>query len=375
MIEGLLSNPTVVIIAVGALVGIASSLMGAFLLLRRASLLSDAISHSVLLGIILGYLVSGDQFSPWLMIGAAIAGVATVLFTGALESSGRVKSDAAIGLVFPLMFAVAVVLINVYARNVHIDADAVLLGEIGFSWLDKTDFLGLRVPQALLSLGAVTLLNALFVSLFYKELKLSTFDPGLAAALGFAPTLLYYALLTLTSMTAVAAFDAVGSILFVAFVIVPVSAAYLLTDKLWLMMLYGALISIASSFLGYALAVALDVSIGGSMAVTTGGFLGLALVFSPRYGLLAQEARRHRQRSENAQRLLVVHLYHHEGAPERENTSPEIEEHLRWRESKVVRVVSGALDRGLLERRGPELRLSERGRALAREVMEPWRRS
>ena len=369
-------SPDLVIMTVGALVGAASSLVGAFLVLRKSSLLSDAISHSVLLGIVLGYLVTGDQFSPFLLVGAALAGVATVFLTGLLANSGRVKDDAAIGLVFPLMFAVGVVLINVYARDVHIDTDAVLLGEIGFVWLDTAPLFGFEAPRALLTLGVVTLLNGLFVVVFYKELKLSTFDPALAAALGFSPTFLYYGLLSLTSVTAVAAFDAVGSVLFVAFVIVPVAAAYLLTDKLWRMIFFGVVISVLSSILGYYAAVLFDVSIGGMMACATGLFLLLAFLLGPRYGLLAQEARRRRQRFENAERMLLVHLYHHEEVrPREENNLTALRTHLRWSETKVRRVYERSLDKGLVRRepQGPVLKLTEVGRALAREVLEPWR--
>jgi len=254
MLEALLANPDVVVVSVGALVGVASSLVGTFLVLRGSSLLSDAISHSVLLGIVLVYLITGDQYSPFFIAGAAAVGLLTVFLTDLLARSGRVKVDAAIGLVYPFLFAVAVVLINVFARNVHIDTDAVLLGEIGFSWLNTTTLGGAQVPSALLTLGAVGLLNALFVTLFYKELKLATFDPGLAAALGFNPALLYYLLLSLTSITAVTAFDAVGAVLVVAFIIVP-PAAYLLTDTLWKMLLLGAGVAVASSGLGYGTAI------------------------------------------------------------------------------------------------------------------------
>ena len=221
ILQNLLDNPDVVIVLVGALVGIASSLLGAFLVLRKSSLLADAISHSILLGIILVYLITQNQFSPFYTLGAAIVGVLTVALTELLANSKRVKNDAAIGLVYPLLFAVAVLLINVFARNVHIDQDAVLLGEIGFVWIDTVTFVGLEIPRALISMSIVTIINLAFVSIFFKELKLSTFDPGLAAALGFSPTLLYYLLLSLTSITAVTAFDSVGAVLLVAFVIVP----------------------------------------------------------------------------------------------------------------------------------------------------------
>ena len=378
MIEGLATNSDVTVVAVGALVGVASSLLGTFLVLRGSSLLSDAISHSVLLGIVLVYLVTGDQYSPFFVAGAAAVGLLTVFLTELLAKSGRVKADAAIGLVYPFLFAVAVVLINVFARNVHIDTDAVLLGEIGFSWLDTTLIGGVRVPSTLLTLGVVTLLNTLFVTVFYKELKVATFDPGLAAALGFSPTLLYYLLLGLTSVTAVTAFDAVGAVLLVAFVIVPPAAAYLLIDTLWKMLTLGAGMAVASSVLGYVTAIWLDVSIGGTMALWTGVFLLAAFLFGPRYGLLAQRSQRRRQRGENAARMLVVHLYNHENKAEaaRENSVSALRQHLRWDGAKVEQVTAVSSDQGLitLGAKQEKLFLTAAGRRLAQEVWEPWRR-
>lgn len=378
MLNALLANPDIVVVLVGALVGVASALLGTFLVLRGNSMLSDAISHSVLLGIVLVYLLTGNQYSPFFIVGAALVGLLTVYLTELLARSGRVRLDAAIGLVYPFLFAVAVLLINVFARNVHIDTDAVLLGEIGFAWLDTVTFGGVTVPLTLLTLGAVALLNALFVGLFYKELKLATFDPGLAAALGFSPALLFYLLLGLTSVTAVTAFDAVGAVLLVAFIIVPPAAAYLLTDTLYKMLLLGSGVAVASSLLGYASAIWLDVSIGGMMAVWTGVFLILAFLFGRRYGLLAQGARRRAQGRENAARMLVVHLYHHEnrGDAAQENTVSALRQHLRWDARKVAQVTAFAEEHGLIAT-GPKrekLFLSARGRRLAQELWEPWRR-
>ena len=290
-LQAWLDQPGVTIVLIGALVGIAASLLGSFLVLRRESMLSDAISHSVLLGIVAAYLLTGTLDSPLHVLGAALAGLVTVWLSDVLARSRRVKSDAAIGLVFPAMFALAVLLINLYARDVHLDTDAVLLGEIGFAWLDVVDLAGLEVARSLVTMLAITLVNLAFVSLLYKELKLATFDPGLATALGLRPALIGYALLGLVSVTAVGAFDAVGAILFVAFVIVPPTAAYLVTDSLWKMLALGCGVAIASSLGGYAVALALDVSIGGSMASATGVFLLLALLLG-KHGLVARAWRR-----------------------------------------------------------------------------------
>ncbi|WP_196258039.1 metal ABC transporter permease [Pelagibacterium limicola] len=374
MIAAFFADPGAMIVLTGALVGIAASLVGTFLVLRGTSLLSDAISHSIVFGIIIVWLLTRQTAGPVQIAGAALTGVLTVFLTETLSATGRVKSDAAIGLVFPALFSIGVLLINIYARDVHIDEHTVLLGEIGFVWLDTTELFGLHVPEAVIWMSVLTLANLLYISLFYKELKLATFDPALAKALGFAPVAVFYGLLALTSGTAVAAFDAVGAILFIAFVIVPPSAAYLLTDRLSLMLVYGALIAIASSLTGYWLAVWLNVSIAGMMAVMTGVALLLAFLFGPRYGLIAQSRRRHAQTAANACRALAVHLYNHEDSPSRseENVAEALREHLHWSEPRARDVLLRALDQGLVIRTGNLLELTEKGRATAREILEPW---
>jgi manganese/zinc/iron transport system permease protein len=375
MLERLLADSALMIMATGALVGSAATLVGVFLVLRRNSMLSDAISHSIVFGIVVVWLLTGQQSGPVQLVGAALTGVLTVFLTELLVSTRRVKDDAAIGLVFPALFSIGVLLLNLYARDVHIDTHTVLLGEIGFVWLDTLTIAGHEVPQALVWMGLVTLLNGTFVLLFFKELKLATFDPALASALGLAPRALFYALLMLTSTTAVAAFDAVGVVLFIAFVIVPPSAAYLLSDRLSHMIAIGIAISIASSVLGYHAAVALDVSIGGMMAMTTGGFLAAAFLFGPRYGVLAQAWRRRGQRSVNDSRVLAVHLFQHEAsaACDDENVVRALSEHLRWSERKAEQVVARSLRQGLVLRDGVRLYLTAKGRQLALELLEPWR--
>ncbi|MFP4125682.1 MAG: metal ABC transporter permease [Alphaproteobacteria bacterium] len=369
------ANIPAMIILTGALVGLAGALVGTFLVLRRNAMLSDAISHSIVFGIVLVWLVTRQQSGPVQLVGAALTGLFTVFLTELLVSSRKVKNDAAIGLVFPVLFAAGVLLMNLYARDVHIDTHTVLLGEIGFVWLDTVAIAGVDVPQAVLWMGVVTLVNALFVALFFKELKLATFDPELARALGFAPTALFYALLALTSVTAVAAFDAVGAVLFIAFVIIPPAAAYLLTDRLVGMLVLAALIALASSGLGYALAVPFDVSIGGMMAVMTGLFLALAFLFGPRYGLLAQALRAGRRRWLDELRALVVHLHEHEDTrvQDEENVVSALEQHLRWSPAKATAVVARGLRDGVVLKEGTHLHLTPKGRALARELTEPWR--
>jgi manganese/zinc/iron transport system permease protein len=252
----------------------------------------------------------------------------------------------------------------------------VLLGEIGLVWLDTVTISGIEVPVAVATLGTVLAINAAFVTLFWKELKLASFDPGLAAALGFAPVLLGHALLALTSLTAVAAFDAVGAVLFVAFVIVPPATALLLTDHLGRMLAIAALVAVVAAGAGYPLAVAFDIVIGATMACSAGVIFVVALVFAPGRGLLARFAVRREARAMSDTLALIAHLHTHEGGPEaaEENTVRALSDHLRWGGERAGRVLLRALDRGLVRRERGLILLTEKGAAEARRIFEPWAR-
>ncbi len=360
MIESLLGSIPLMIMLTGALVGIASSLVGTFLVLRGNSLLSDAISHSILFGIVVVWMLVQETSGPLQMLGAVLTGLLTVFLTEMLTNTRLVKQDAAIGLVFPMLFSIGVLLLNIYARDVHIDQHTVLLGEIGFVWLDTVTLAGYAVPSSLVWLSLATLANLAFVLLFYKELKLAIFDRALARAFGLAPGLLFYGLLLLTSTTAVAAFDAVGVVLLIAFVIVPPSTAYLLTDRLDRMLIYGALVSIGASVSGYYAAVALNVSIGAMMAVMTGVALLLAFLCGPRYGVFARWLRGRRQRDSHNVRTLVVHLFNHENEADaqEEQVVSALFEHLCWPTSKARKVLAASLDAGVVLRQGQRLYLT-----------------
>ena len=173
---------------VGAIVAIACALPGVFLVLRRSAMVSDAISHTVLFGIVVGFLVLDvDPTSPILILTAALSGLLTVWLIELLQNTKRLSSDAAIGLVFPILFSIAVILINTQIRNAHVDEDAVLLGHLIFAPVNRLTLFGLNLPEGIWVMGAILLINLTFLVVFYKELKITTFDPGLAAALGISP--------------------------------------------------------------------------------------------------------------------------------------------------------------------------------------------
>jgi manganese/zinc/iron transport system permease protein len=326
------------------------------------AMMSDAISHAVLPGIVAAFWLFGGEEGSVLatlpaLLGAALAGLLTVSLTEALSRSSKVKSDAAIGIVFPALFSIGVLAVSMFFRNVHLDLDAVLYGEIAYA-----PFNTLKVgesdlgPESLWIMSIICLLNLGFVGLFYKELQLSTFDRGLAAAFGFLPGVLHYALMTLVSVTAVGAFQSVGAILIVAFLIIPPATAYLLTQRLVAMLALAVLIGAVASMVGYGLAIVLDASIAGMMAAVAGLLFGLAFFFSPTQGLVTGALRRSRQRLEFATRLLAQHLSHHEGPVPLE----EVQHEFSWKPGFLARVQARAQQTGLI-------RLQEGGLVLTPE--------
>ena len=351
----------------------ACALPGVFLVLRRMALMSDAISHAILLGIVLAFFVTENIASPLLIVAAAATGVLTVSLVEGLDRTGLVKEDAAIGLVFPALFSVGVILISRYAGNVHLDVDAVLLGELAFAPFNRFEYGGRDMgPRTLWMMGVILVLNAAFIIALYKELKITTFDAALAAALGFAPGLVHYAFMTLVSITAVGAFDAVGSILVVSLMIAPPSAAYLLTDRLPRMILMAMLIGIGSALAGFWMSWLLDVSIAGSMATMSGVAFTLAFLLAPERGAVAIARRRRRQRWEFAQAMLAIHLLNHERSAEadRENREAHLHEHMRWHPDFARQVVRRAEGAGWVDHIADDrLQLTDRGRARALEMI------
>ncbi len=358
--------------AVAVLAAAACALSGTFLVLRRIALVSDAISHTVLLGIVAMFLFTRDLHSPLLIAGAALTGLATVGLVTLISRTGLVREDAAIGLVFPLLFSISIVLISLYTEYVHLDVDAVLLGELAFAPFDRLETNGLDLgPRRGWVMGTILLVNLAVLAALYKELKLAAFDPALAAILGFPPALLHTLHLSVVSITAVGAFDTVGVVLAVALFIVPPATALLLSDRLPVVIGLALLIGAASAVGGYWVAHMFDTSIAGAMATLGGVFFSLALLGSPRQGLLPRAWRYRRQRRQFALRLLVMHLLTHEGtaAEAAEAAAEDLPAHLRWEPQFAAAVVQLAEQIGLVERRNGLLVLTDRGRELAREVM------
>lgn len=276
------------LLLIAAMTASACALPGVFLVLRGVALMSDAISHAVLLGIICMFLLVKQLHSYWLLVGASFAGLATVIITEWIINTHCLKKDAAIGLVYPLFFSLGVILITLCARNIHLDLDMVFLGELAFAPFNRLFINGHDCgPQALWMMSGIFIFNLILLFIFYKELTLSIFDNIYASVIGMRPRLLYYGLMGITSVTVVGAFDVVGSIVVVALMITPAATAYLLTDQLDFMLILSVIIGIFSAINGYVFAHMFDVSIAGAIACVTGiVFIG-ALLFSPEKGIVS----------------------------------------------------------------------------------------
>ena len=365
-------TPEIEITLIAVITAVAAALPGTYLVLRRTAMVSDAISHAILPGIVVAFFLTHDLNSPLLLISAAATGVLTVFLIEALLRSRLVPEDASIGLVFPALFSIGVILISRFAGDVHLDTHSVLLGELAFAPFDRMVLGGMDLgPRALWTMSAILVLNLIVIALAWKELKLATVDPGLAALLGFSPVLLHYSLMAMVSITAVGAFDAVGSILVVALMIAPPATAYLLVDRFAPMLWVGAAVAAASAVLGYAAAFALDVSIAGSMAAMCGLLFAAALLLAPRRGLVAQARRRNSQRLELGIRMLLVHLLHHQDTEmaAEECRLPSIHRHLQWSENRTRQVVREAESRALVEQTGELLLATSHGRRLAESAL------
>lgn len=281
-------------LSVVMITAVSCALLGVFLVLKNMAMVADALSHTILLGIVLGYFIAGDLDSPILFVGAALFGVMTVYAIEYVVNKFAIQSDAATGLVFTLLFALAIILISKYARNVHLDVDVVLSGEVVFATLNTMEIFGIQVPIAFVRMFVMLVINLTFVAVTYQQLKVSIFDPVYAKSIGVAVGFLNLVLMTLVSITTVVAFDTVGAILVVSLMVAPALSAHLLSKRLSIMLLVALLYGVINSVLGYYVAIYFNVSISGTIAFA--GFVTflLTLLFAPN-GLIGKRFKRAKQ--------------------------------------------------------------------------------
>ena len=279
------------ILLTGALVASCCGVLGVFLVLRKMAMIGDAISHSVMPGIVIAFLLSGSRDSLLMMFAALAFGLLTTFLIQMFQQSG-IQADASIGVVFTALFAIGVVLVSLYARQVHLDQDAILYGEIAYVHWNIWEIGGMNMgPKAVWLLGFTLLVILTVIGLFYKQFKLCAFDPALAAAIGIPVAGFHYLLMGLVSMATVSSFESVGAILVVGMLIIPASTAYLLTDRLGIMIVLSIAVGVASTFIGYIAAVLLDASIAGCMVCAASLLFVASFLFSPSHGIVIKKLR------------------------------------------------------------------------------------
>lgn len=370
-------------IAIVAALGAAScALLGNFLVLRRMSMMGDAISHAVLPGLAVGFLLTGSRHSFAMFVGAAIVGVLTAVFTEWIRKFGRVERSAAMGVVFTTLFALGLVLIVRTADRVDLDPGCVLYGAIELTPLDTISLLGFEIPRAALVLSIVLLLDIAFVIVFFKELQISSFDPELATTLGIRSSVMHYALMTLVAITTVASFESVGSILVIAMLIVPPAAAHLLTDRLRSMLFVSLGLAVISALLGHLSAIHVpgwfgyrDTSTAGMMGVVAGALFVAALLFAPQHGVTSRAARRFLLALRITREDVLGLLYRLEelrSAPPRRTTAL-VHDALGTGRTLLATAIRTLRHQGHIVRDGDDYRLTDRGRSRARDLIRSHR--
>lgn len=258
-------------------VSMSTSLLGGILVLKNQTMMTDALSHSVLLGIVLGFFISHSLESPLLVVGAALFGVLTVLLIEKIRSE-RLAQDAATGLVFSTFFALAVLLITMFARDVHLDMDMVLMGEVIFAPFYRVSLFGMTLPIALVKVTVVGVVILIFWGLFYQPLKVMLFDQTQAQLQGVPVSFLRLLIMVLASLTTVVSFDAIGTVAVIVFMICPGMTALIWSQKLPQFLASTFLMALINSCLGLVIAKHFDLTVTGSCAVVSlGGFVLLLL--------------------------------------------------------------------------------------------------
>ncbi len=350
-----------------ALCGAACAIVGVFLVLRRMSLLGDSITHAILPGIVGGFLLFKTRDVSVMLLGAGIAGVLTAFLASAIQRLGKVHEDASLGVVFTTLFAIGTVLLTFFAGNIDLDPGCVLYGVIETAILHQVEVYGIAMPRPTVAIAIALAIDALLIAVFFKELRLVSFDPYLATTMGFSAVLVHYSLMAAVAGTSVVLFESVGSILVVAMLVAPGATAQLLCDRLRSMVWVAAGLGVSAGVIGHVGAVYWNTSVAGMVSVVAGAQFVLAVVCAPKHGVVARWYRRVHLATRIAAEDLLGELYRRsEGlgsAP-----VPQVAGWLVRRASLV------ALRRaGFVAREGAGLTLTSKGTDAARELVRGHR--
>ena len=279
-------------IATAAMVAAGCALVGTLLVVRRMSLLGDAISHALLPGIVVAVLAGGRPGGLLVLVGAVVAALLTVWLTQMLRTEGGLAEDAGAGVAFTTLFALGVVMVTAVASRVDLDPDCVLHGVLELVPFDTVPVLGVEVPRAFLTATAVFVLLAVAAIATWKMQVFTAFDAEAARAAGVPVAAVTTGLLIATSLATVAGFEAVGAILVVAMLVVPAATAELLSRRLHRIAVLAILLGVAAAGIGYLVAWWCNTSAAGMIAVVLGGEYLLGVCFAPVDGLLSRACHR-----------------------------------------------------------------------------------
>lgn len=360
------------IVITAALSAMACAVLGNYLVLRKLSMMGDAISHTVLPGLAIAFLITGTRDSVPMFIGAAVIGIVTALLVQGLSKYSRMDEGSAMGVVFTTLFAVGLVLITNAAEHVDLDPGCVLYGAIELAPLDTRRLFGLDVPIAAITNGLMLIVNLAFVGFFHKELKVCAFDPEMAESLGISAGRMHYVLMTLVAATCVSAFESVGSILVIAMLIVPGAAAWLLVGRMSSMILVSLIFAAASAFLGHLSAITVpgwfghpSTSTAGMMGGVSGLLFAATFFLSPRHGILSRAMHHGLLSLRVAREDILATLYRREEREEGAGAAT-----LGWRNRLAERIL---LAKGEISGPRGNMQLTESGRDSAKSLVSAHR--
>jgi len=342
------------------MVGISCGLIGTYIMLRRLSLIGDALAHAVLPGVVIGFMIAGKNPIS-LFVGALAAGILTSILISYVERNSKIKEDTSIGIIFTGAFALGILLVS-QLKQVHIDLSSYLFGDV----------LGVSDPDLILS-SIICVFIILSVLLFYKQLLVTSFDPTMAHIIGISTAVVHYFLMTLLSMSIVAGLQSVGVILIIAMLITPPATAFLLTDKLKNLLLLSCTFGIISSVIGLYLSYHLNFASGASIVLVAAAMFGLTFLFSPKEGIVHKYFRRRENTKLNLIEDIIKLMHRNEEERVEENVIQSITSKLGIPEDKINSTLSRIANMGLINLEKGNYKLTIKGNKLALRLVRSHR--
>jgi len=342
------------------MVGISCGLIGTYIMLRRLSLIGDALAHSVLPGVVIGFMISGKN-PLGLFLGALVAGILTSILISYVERNSKIKEDTSIGIIFTGAFALGILLVS-QLKQVHIDLSSYLFGDV----------LGVSDSDLIMS-SVITVFILISVILFYKQLLVTSFDPVMAYVIGISTSLVHYFLMTLLSMSIIAGLQSVGVILIIAMLITPPATAFLLTDKLKPLLILSVLIGVFSSVIGLYLSYHFNFASGASIVLTAVVIFSLTFLFSPKEGVVQKYFRRKRNSGINLTEDILKYLFNAEEKHIEEDLFSKLSLELGLSQNKIISALKRTERNGLISGDKNNYKLTEKGRELATKLVRSHR--